>query len=557
MTFFVVVFLTAILKSDAAVEPRVTTTGQGVYVDPTLSAEVASLKTTLASVQGSLITSVGLIQDQLDQFGKQYLASVDSRLSAIELKIASFEDSVTRLNERALGWETLQHHVRSWGDQMTSLDTKVDHLGRTQMDRLTTLTGQVNSLQSGLTLSIESIGDQLTAMEGRLQRSLSDPDPHIMSSLQRVEAKVTSNRPRTRISSHPNRTGICTDLRKDVNLLSSNVESLVRKSRHGNPDKDHESIQDISMETTQEQQLVKIIRKVALPFKKANKRLRDMEDIGHHLEATMGEIRSHVHVASTDIDRKFNDFFNMTLEMFEHQHHQMEMSEEALASLKQSCRGTTSDLSSFRAKAEPILSKVEAFVLAAERDGSWSRSREQLRFDSDRILAVLKEQENILIDGFDNCVVNGNGSMYRAVPEVSSISTTTTSTTTTPRTTTSTTPTPTWRRTTVSPRDARFESGTVVSAALTEGAAVSVGNAEKMLQTCEQLLEAGFLDNKVYTVELSEEDMLRDPSNLRDFRQRYCDQTTSGGGWTVNRDDPVRPALRSPFVIVVLLLIIL
>ena len=66
----------------------------------------------------------------------------------------------------------------------------------------------------------------------------------------------------------------------------------------------------------------------------------------------------------------------------------------------------------------------------------------------------------------------------------------------------------------------------VVTAALVEGQPQMISEAEKVLQTCEQLLEAGFLDNKEYTVDATED------SN---FRKRFCDQTSSGGGWTVPR----------------------
>ena len=56
------------------------------------------------------------------------------------------------------------------------------------------------------------------------------------------------------------------------------------------------------------------------------------------------------------------------------------------------------------------------------------------------------------------------------------------------------------------------------------------------VKTCEDLLKAGFLDNKVYNVEIPQA-----PQNPRtdndigiNFRHRLCDQKTSGGGWTVN-----------------------
>ena len=75
-----------------------------------------------------------------------------------------------------------------------------------------------------------------------------------------------------------------------------------------------------------------------------------MEDIGRQLESTMGEIRSSVQIAAADFDQKFNDFFNMTLEMFEHQHHQIAMGEKTLAGIQLCCTGTASDLSDFKVR---------------------------------------------------------------------------------------------------------------------------------------------------------------------------------------------------------------
>ena len=48
-----------------------------------------------------------------------------------------------------------------------------------------------------------------------------------------------------------------------------------------------------------------------------------------------------------------------------------------------------------------------------------------------------------------------------------------------------------------------------------------------MLKTCEQLIQAGFLQSKVYNVE-NPEDEIQEEKNIR-----FCDQETSGGGWTV------------------------
>ncbi len=243
-------------------------------------------------------------------------------------------------------------------------------------------------------------------------------------------------------------------------------------------------------ETEMEQQLIKLFKRLSLPFKKANRRLRDMEDIGRQLESTMGEIRTNVQIASADFDRKFSDFFNMTLEMFEHQHHQMEMGEKTLAGIKLCCTGTAADFSDFAAKTEDALTKLGSL----DSEGQSSRSSASLRYESERILSELKNQENLIIDGFDKCYSpKDNVENTTRSPVVSTTS-----------------------------GNAGTSTANSVAAAMTQGQPEVVSQAEKMLQTCEQLYQAGFLENKVYTLDVTE-----------DQKQRFCDQTTNGGGWTV------------------------
>ena len=265
------------------------------------------------------------------------------------------------------------------------------------------------------------------------------------------------------------------------------------------------------LESDMESQLVKLFRRLSLPFKKANRRLRDMEDIGRQLESTMNEIRTNVQIASADFDRKFSDFFNMTLEMFEHQHYQIELSEKSLASIKLCCTGTAQDLSDFKAKTESVLNKIESGTLMTMPSNQDSRSRAQLRFDSERILSVLQDHEKLLIDGFDKCL------KPKQMPfEV--------------RTTTE----GTYQSfVSVSPEDPEESTTTSITAALVQGQPEVVSDATKMLKTCEQLISAGFLQSKVYNVESPEEEIEDTAEVGEDFKIRFCDQETSGGGWTV------------------------
>lgn len=63
-----------------------------------------------------------------------------------------------------------------------------------------------------------------------------------------------------------------------------------------------------------------VLRRLAVPLKKTSRRLRELEEsLGGRLDSAL-EIQE---VAARDVDRKFGDFFNMTMEMFEHQHQQV------------------------------------------------------------------------------------------------------------------------------------------------------------------------------------------------------------------------------------------
>ena len=162
----VFVFLLALLTSSAF--------GAEVPLDSLVS-EVTELKSIATSIQGSLITSVRLIQDQLDQLGKTHLARLDDRLSSLEAKVTRFEAALERVDARSSAWDTFQHHLESWQALMNSVDSKVDHLGMAQSEGNANSAALLNSLQTNLGLGVAQIADRIEALEKKVPKGGSDP----------------------------------------------------------------------------------------------------------------------------------------------------------------------------------------------------------------------------------------------------------------------------------------------------------------------------------------------------------------------------------------------
>ena len=307
---------------------------------------------------------------------------------------------------------------------------------------------------------------------------------------------------------------------------------------------DFELVNLSGLESELEGQLIKLFRRLALPFKKANRRLRDMEDIGRQLESTMGEIRTSTQIAAADIDRKFSDFFNMTLEMFDHQHHQIEMSEKSLAGISLCCKGSASDLSEFKAKTESILNKIQSGDLMIPKRND--RTSVQLRFEVNRILAALKDHENLILDGFDQCYI----------PKAISITNTTTaipsysidepqqneekimpnysrSENLEPLEIIPTTTAINSATAAINEGELKVTTTTEMTTDLIEGMPEPISDADKLLMSCEQLLKNGLLESKIYTINDVKTNNNDNEDHEDDFHPRFCDQNTSGGGWTV------------------------
>lgn len=289
---------------------------------------------------------------------------------------------------------------------------------------MTNFASQLGSIQTNLGLGVAQLGDKLDAVKDQIQEAdTSNPTTQftargVLTTLQGIDDKVSSiltNRQRLlRHSGSTSRThhDSCGHMKELLNDVSAKVDDIYDKmyvNEDGvvNSQGENEVISDDDYNFDQaidqyaqrhsgqghlDRHFFRLFRRIAAPFRKANKRLRDMEDARTSFEQIMTELSTLAESSVKDVDRKFSDFFNMTMEMFEHQHHQLEEYDQSFASLRQCCIGTNSDLSALRASVVPILNRMDTFMVSSVQSSELrdERQREQMRFDFNRVLAAIK-----------------------------------------------------------------------------------------------------------------------------------------------------------------------
>jgi len=593
--------------------------GFGGPTSNTLMAEMAALKTMLASVQGSLITSVGLIQDQVDQMGKSYLDKVDQRLEKVDQRLESIDAKVESLQSKAHIWDTFQHHVTSWAALMSSVDSKVDHISRAQAEQQSVLNGQLSTLQSSLSLGLESVADRINNLETRMRSTVESSSQQTKEQLKTMKDKVASLHGACAIhraaarqqqqliggSGHAGATagnqlrsghhGICAEIKDTVKSI---YEKVTASSGNGNASRKHDNDSD-NVEEREEvetedrdnnetpssfddfelmgaaspqeggaidnkRHISELFRRLSLPFKKAGKRLREMEEVTYRFQNNVDQMTQSIGQLTVDMDRRYTDFYNTTVELFQQQHQTLESYERQFASLRQCCSGTASDLSGFEARALPILRRLDhslqssSFSQVTEATPRSQESRftgvtkvpddvtsaaSDVTASSDGIVALLKEHEKIMVEGFERTVQscsmmtssNSTAHQQEFMPMTSSNSS-------------------------VQPRQ---EFMPVTSAVLSSNDDETRDEVDEMsdllnatrekLRSCEELMTAGYTETDVYVVGEPDDDDDDDQAavaaasrtssgdnsgNNRRSRRRFenerlCDQTTAGGGWTV------------------------
>ena len=276
-----------------------------------------------------------------------------------------------------------------------------------------------------MSLELEQINERVTIMENKF-RSISTKQDEVIESVKNVQDKVNNLlKTRSRFprqhnvspsgdieSSHKNKSltsplrssqhhHICRDVKGKIEGIDSKIDHVYQRLKNigsnttlvsssdsnllddgndyftDNIDHDLERVwfdnQDgvshSSPSQSSKKQFFKILRRITLPFKKANKRLREMEDIRHRFTTSLDQMRMIVNTLMVDSDRRYNEFYNMTMEMFDQQHNSLQSYERQFASLQQCCQGTASDLSGFDARTHSAFTRLENLINVEEEGG--------------------------------------------------------------------------------------------------------------------------------------------------------------------------------------------
>ncbi len=399
---------------------------------------------------------------------------------------------------------------------------------RSHTEQMSSVSSQLGSFQTNLGLGFGQVSERLETLESRSPAiSSSDPTAEftargVLSTLQSVDDKLSAlmARPRLRHAimtqrqqqhhqrthssvNNPPTSSCQSDIGEATREISAKIEDVMERvdnvkevcrSRHGvSLDEDHYYEEEetgvpslmSNMITTSEEQLLKLFQRASAP---------------------LGEAAA---ARSADIDRKFGDFFNITMDMFEHQHGQTESLAAATAASRQCCSGVAADVSQWRAEAAPVLSRLDRAVAAASAAASAAadRQREQMRFDVNRILSAMAEQRECkskirepqsvtpaVTNERDRHVLNDREALVDVVAEE------------------------------------KFPAHDGDAEVTGTGSEEEVEE-DLMLRGCEDLLNGGLHDTKVYEVAA---DATANPKG-RAYNQRLCELNTAGGGWTVTK----------------------
>jgi len=553
--------------------PMVLSTAVQAVVSPLdrVEQELQEMKETVNSVQASLITSVSLIQDQLNDFTGKVVSSLESKLTSMDSRVSTMSKSLAGLSQRAHAWDTFEHHIDAWNSQLTSFDQKMEHLRRNQDEKLAEHTNKLNTLpdidfkMEKLSRKLSDLGGQLQVVDNRLlslqdstsQKFTKDPlaeitSQGVMASLTNIESLIKNSSARNHhkrthsrqsnrhYSSHSSETlsgeiASCQTNKDMLLVIQSTIEDVRQSVQNNFNTKSFESprfeylksespsalIGEYSVDQEEEfseaeDKFVHLFRRIATPFKRVNKRLMSMTTLQDKIETEIAGIKVGIETTNEELKRKLSEFISTSTEISQEQNHLIEGYASNFASIQQCCTGQSADFNRFASQAGPIVAKMDRWIDSWQTTATmkFDRILQQNSYDHDTLVKGQKSLESVMVEGLDRCKLREVNAGYKVKSTTSykPVKTTSASITTTTKTT-STTP---------NVRESSEKQGPIITDGEVLEPQVSTGCDDLMYNS-----ESG--ESNIFKVGVTR--MYN--KGGRDFNTRLCDQNTSGGGWTV------------------------
>jgi len=496
-----------------------------------LSEDVKTLQETLASIQGSLMTSVGLIQDQVTEVTERMTGQLESKLISLDKRLEVVNNGLNNVKERAGQWESLQPHLQILSTRTTEIEQKLDHFSRTHSDQLSEHQRTTQFRMEGINRKLEELGSQTQVLDTRLINVQEKVEllPVIQTDIRNTTARNNVRHrsqqcQETKVAMENTRE-LVEGTRDLVEGMHNKVDIIIDKvlgDRSNGPtfeylrsdpapqggSSQHVVVEKEELEASEDARLAGLIRKIVVPYKRANKRLKEVEEEQGRIEEILLRMEDRFGVSLEDLTRHFADFKISYTDMFQEQTQTIEGYGKSLAAVLQCCQGQSVDYNRFVASTSPVMERLDAWMVSwrSEVNQALQRIKHQDSYGLEKMENQLKELEKLIIESIDN---RSGRILTRSQGSVSTTSTTTTSMITTT---------------------------TAAAAAPTKSSLVTFEiNSQpdddfgETFMDCMDLVKAGKYESKVYR--LGPE---RDINAVgRDFYTRRCDLHTNGGGWTI------------------------
>ena len=102
-----------------------------------------------------------------------HLKALEDQLSGIKRKNEQIRRRIKIIaRDQSAFVGNYQRHMNSWSELTSTMDSKIDHISRSQLEQLSSLGSQISNVgKNGLTSSVNSLTDRMSGVELELRKT--------------------------------------------------------------------------------------------------------------------------------------------------------------------------------------------------------------------------------------------------------------------------------------------------------------------------------------------------------------------------------------------------